>query len=116
MKIAWFVEKEGHLFDCEGELPLVGADVYFHDMTPDRGPGTRTRYTVVSACHKITKSAHAIEGMQFKSRDPEERFAEADELLKYWGDVVSLDTLGRKFICARQEGEVTLRVHTKDVP
>lgn len=116
MKISWHIESNdgvGKTHETLGELPVVGAAVYFVDYSLDRGIG-RARYVVQRAHVLIIRTSVDMEMVKQNIPPSITDGAARFDFCVQWlesnghGHMTRMDTDRKLFICERQEGEVTM--------
>lgn len=118
MKIQWFSVNaaesgsysNGHLFDTEGELPVVGTVVFINNMTGENNqPMTRNKYIVKRVDIVLDLYARDFKSFEFVSDDAEKRYYEMEQqVLKESALLTSYDYRNHRAIISRQEAQVYL--------
>jgi len=108
MKLHYFAN-EKHLFDSEGDVPLVGQTVYFYDHTI---PGVnKKKYKVVRADRSVSISIRDMRSIDLKSKLANDRYFEAIEMIEKeseGGRVVGVAFPGPSFKVSRDIAEIHL--------
>jgi hypothetical protein len=117
MKISWFEENEGHLWDTDGESPNVGDKVYFRDYSLRGGAALLADkdrcWEVVNKSISLSKGSVDISSIKFPEDmdDTMERFDflmnEARRLSG--GRPQGFDVKDRKVFFVKHELEVSIR-------
>lgn len=83
MKLHWFLNNKA-LFESEGDIPLIGQNIYLHDYIATPPVGKR-KYTVDRVDRSITlsiKDMRDIESEKFKSIKELDRYFEAIQIIE----------------------------------